>query len=311
MTSLDRFALVCVATLSAAGSGLSSQDRAPSIETAGQHHTRGVEYHLARSVDQASAAYARALTIDPPREASSEELAMVRRFAPRIYVTRTEFFPLKDAAAIVHPTERLIAYPLFWEDDIDFPDDNDPCDHELVWVRYSDDRGSIEKFWTYFHGRILDGGDVALRDAREHAMRPRVNVQWGKHGSMPAGWENLPIVANDGDIERGYLKLDVPITLRQYNEATFRKISSEGRRRLDHPIAKRLGWPERFQGTWPAFVDFSRPIDMRSLLEQRRLIAVSRWNSGVIDQHFLTYNFRPKTEWPIEVEERARVRFAR
>jgi hypothetical protein len=25
---------------------------------------------------------------------------------------------------------------------------------------------------------------------------------------------------------------------------------------------------------------------------------VSRWNSATINQHFLTYNFRPKTEWP-------------
>ena len=33
-------------------------------------------------------------------------------------------------------------------------------------------------------------------------------------------------------------------------------------------------------------------------LERTRLVKVSRWNSATIDQYFLTYNFRPKTEWP-------------
>jgi hypothetical protein len=267
--------------------------------TASQHHEEGVQYHLSRRLDEASAAYARALAIDPPREPTREELAIVRRFTPRVYTTPSEFFPLKDAAAVAHPTERLVAYHLFWEDDIDFPDDNDPCDHEVVWVGYSADGRSLEHVWTYFHGRILVGGDDALTDARAHAMRPRINVQWGKHGSMPAGWERLPIVADEGDIERKYLKLEAPITLSQYNDATFRKLSTEGRRQIDHPIAKRLGWPPRFRGTWGEFVDFSRPVGVLALLDQRKMVVVSRWNSAVINQQFLTYNFRPKTEWPI------------
>jgi len=30
------------------------------------------------------------------------------------------------------------------------------------------------------------------------------------------------------------------------------------------------------------------------------MIKVSRWNSATINQHFLPYNFRPKTEWPVD-----------
>jgi hypothetical protein len=30
------------------------------------------------------------------------------------------------------------------------------------------------------------------------------------------------------------------------------------------------------------------------------MVSVSRWNSAVINQQFLAYNFRPKTEWPID-----------
>ena len=78
-------------------------------------------------VDEASREYARALSLDPPRTPSAGELETIRRFAPRVYTTPAESFPLKDAAAVLHPSERLIAYHLFWEDDIDFPDDNDPA----------------------------------------------------------------------------------------------------------------------------------------------------------------------------------------
>jgi hypothetical protein len=269
-------------------------------ETAETHHQRGVGHHLRRSLDDASREYARALELDPPRELTADEWSMVRRFAPRIYVTPTEFFPLKDFAIILHPTERLIAYHFFWEDDIDFPEDNDPCDHELIWVRYSADRKSIEKIWTYFHGRILEGGEAALSDARQHAMRPRVNVQWGKHGSMPLGWEEMKITANPGDAERKYYPVGEPITLRRYNEGTFRKLSEEGRRLANHPLGVRLGWPQKFTGRWEDFINFSLLVDPLALLDKTKMARVARWNSATINQYFLAYNFRPKTEWPEE-----------
>lgn len=270
------------------------------LADAARHHGNGVEHHLRRSLDEASREYARALELDPPREPTADEIQVARRFAPRVYVTPTEFFPLKDFAVILHPDRPIIAYHLFWEDDIDFPEDNDPCDHELLWLQYSKDAKAIEKIWTYFHGRLLEGSDEALRDARRHRMRPRVNVQWGKHGSMPAAWESLRITATEGDIERSYLPLNEPITLKQYNEATFHKLTKEGRRLRDHPLARRLGWPDRFAGTWTDFAAFTRPIDTVELIDRTKMVRVSRWNSATIDQHFLPYNFRPKTEWPPE-----------
>lgn len=272
---------------------------ARSQDTAESHHQRGFALHERRSLDEASREYARALLLDPPRELTADEWKLARRFAPRLYVTPTEFFPLKDFAVILHPTERLIAYHFFWEDDIDFPEDNDPCDHELIWVQYSADRLSLEKVWAYFHGRILEGGEAAMSDARLHAMRPRVNVQWGKHGSLLHGWESMTITADAGDAERKYYPAGRPITLKQYNEGTFRKLSAEGRRLSDHPLGVRLGWPQKFAGTWADFVRFSRLVEPLNLLNKTKLARVSRWNSATIDQYFLPYNFRPKTEWPI------------
>jgi hypothetical protein len=289
--------LAClIVALIAVGMGLprsvANANPRQSEDNARTHHQAGVAFHLRRCLDDASREYARTLASEPARELTGEEWALVKRFAPRLYVTPTEFFPLKDFAVILHPSNRLIAYHLFWEDDIDFPEDNDPCDHELIWVEYAEDRQTLKRLWTYFHGQILDGGREAVEEARQHAMRPRINVQWGKHGSMPVSWENLK-VRRDANAEGAE-----PISLKLYNEETFGKLSSAGRRLPNHLIAVRGKWPVKFTGDWSAFTNFSKLVEPLRLLEQRRMALVSSWNSAAINQHFLSYNFRPKTEWP-------------
>jgi hypothetical protein len=37
---------------------------------------------------------------------------------------------------------------------------------------------------------------------------------------------------------------------------------------------------------------------VRSLLKERHMVLVSRWNSATLARRFLLYNFRPKLEWP-------------
>jgi hypothetical protein len=280
------------------GSRATHRETQQESDSAAVHNQRAIAHHTRRSLDDASREYARTLELDPPRELTAAQWALIRRFAPRLYTTPAEFFPLKDFTVILHPAERLIAYHFFWGDDIDFPEDNDPCDHELIWVKYAGDNETLEGVWAYFHGRILAGGETALRDARRHAMRPRVNVQWGKHGSLLAGWEQMKIIAEGGDAERKYYPLEQSITLKQYNEGTYRKLSTEGRRLPDHPLGARLGWPPKFTGRWEDFTNFSRLIDPLTMLGKTKMARVSRWNNATIDQHFLAYNFRPKTEWP-------------
>ncbi len=297
---MDRAILLIAVVAAGAIAGAQSQATLTPATTAAEAHARGVDFHNLRRVDEATREYARALALDPPRAPSANELDIIRRFTPRLHTTPVEFFALRDFAAVLHPTERVIAYHLFWEDDIDFPEDNDPCDHELVWAQFSTDGRSLERFWTYFHGRIVEAQEPALRDAREHTMRPRVNVQWGKHGSMPQGWESLPIVPDEGDIERKYLSVGSPIALLDYNRATWKKLQTEGTRLKDHPLARRLRWPDRFDGDWNQFIAFTQVVDPAPLIDRHRMVSVSRWNSAVIDQHFLTYNFRPKTEWPTD-----------
>src|SRR5262245_42935404 len=149
-------------------------------DTAEAHPHRGVEYHLRRCLDDASREYARALVLDPPRGPNAAGWRLARRCAARLYTTPSVLVPLKQCVVILHPFVCSIASHFFREDDIDFPEDNDPCDHELIWVKYSADKSSNEKILTYFHGRILKGAEAAINDARAHGMRPRVNIQWGK-----------------------------------------------------------------------------------------------------------------------------------
>jgi len=251
--------------------------------------------HLQRRLDEAADRYARLLHVAPPTAPSKQQEDVILRFSPRVFQTPTDPFPLKDVLAIHHPHEPLIAYHFFWADDIDFPDDNDPCDHELVWVRYDPSAQMITDLTTYFHGRLLRSA-AAVQDAHLHGERPRVNVQWGKHGSLPFGWEELSIQADAGDIEKSYLDLAKPMRLADYNRATYLKLRNEGRRLMDHPLART--WPKRFDGSWEQFVEFRKEIDVRQVLKQSRAMAVSAWNNAVLQQRFLPYNFRPKTEWP-------------
>src|SRR5262245_35247226 len=135
-------------------------------------------------------------------------------------------------------------------------------------------------------------------------MRPRVNIQWGKHGSLPVGWEEMTIVADPpsgADAEKKDQPPEHTITLKQYQEETYRKVSEEGRRLADHPLGQRLGWPRKFKGRLEAFMSFPRFVEPQQLLTRKKMALVSRWNSATINQHFLNYNFRPKTEWPPEI----------
>jgi hypothetical protein len=282
-----------------------TQGTEASEDAAFVHHQRGVNFHLKRFLDEASREYAAALDLDPPREPSIAQKQLARRFLPRVHVTPTEPFKLQDFAVILHPTSRVIAYHLFWEDDIDFPEDNDPCDHEVLWVEYAEDEKTILGLVTYFHGRLLRAGEEAVQDAKAHGARPRVNVQWGKHGSLPLGWEKMNVVADEGDLEKKYYPLQRSIALLDYNRGTYEKLLKEGRRLSDHPLGK--SWPKKFAGSWKDFTDFSILVDPSELLDSRQMIKVSRWNSATINQHFLRYNFRPKTEWPAKQKSTERV----
>ncbi|HEX5830877.1 MAG TPA: hypothetical protein VFY16_07860 [Gemmatimonadaceae bacterium] len=110
--------------------------------------------------------------------ASPAETSLAKALAPVLYLQADESFQLARAVAVVHPDSQVIAYHLLWRDDahgawIPF---TVPTDQEVVWVGY-DSTGAPTRLWTYWHGSILN--------AAWHGRQPAVDVQWGKHGSLP------------------------------------------------------------------------------------------------------------------------------
>jgi len=116
----------------------------------------------------------------PAEVAASDSGAMLARsLAPLLYIQRDEWFPLRRVVAVLHPTRRVIAYHLLWRDDVDgsWIPFTVPTDEEIVWVGYDTTLAPTD-IWTYWHGSVLhadwhDRGRVA------------VDIQWGKHGSLP------------------------------------------------------------------------------------------------------------------------------
>jgi hypothetical protein len=101
------------------------------------------------------------------------------QLAPTLYLQRDESFPLDRVVAVVHPSVPIVAYHLLWRDDVAgaWIPFTKPTDEEIVWVGY-DSTGAPTDLWTYWHG------DVLHADWRGKGQ-PEVDVQWGKHGSLP------------------------------------------------------------------------------------------------------------------------------
>lgn len=233
--------------------------------------------HGKRNLGDSTPLYKQLLTADPPASPTAEQRALVLKFAPRLHNVPDEFFPLKDIAAILHPEKPIIAYHLFWEDDLGFPSDNDPCDHEVVWVEYDRTTQQVVRVSTYWHGRIVTT-DAATADANAHGGRPWIGVEWGFHGSIPLQ-------------AMGKVKVVDDILRDHWNSA-----HSGAKSRIPDPLAR--GWPQNYSGDFAAFTTFSVPNDPRPLLRDRDLIYVSRWANATLNRYCLRYNFAAKTEWP-------------
>ena len=252
------------------------------LTAAAAHNRTAVEFHLQGRLKEARREYGVVLALDPPRDPSPEERLRVEQHAPLLYTTPSEPLPLMDVVAVVHPERPLIGYHLFWEDDIDFPDDDEPCDHEEVWVAFEPGAAAVSRVCCWYHSRLLDSAG-AVRAANRRGGRPAVYVQWGKHGSLLDGWGDMRAAG-----------LDLMDDMRR----TYERLRTEGRRCADFPPARH--WPVRFTGTWDDFIDFSCRVDPLDWLRRRERVIVSRWANAAINQHFLLVNFHPKWEWPPE-----------
>lgn len=235
--------------------------------------------HRQRRLNDANKLYGELLKLDPPAAPTAAQKELVLRFAPRIHTVAGEFFPLKDVVAIVHPEKPVIGYRLFWEDDLAFPSDGDPCDHEIVWIEYDPASLQVTRVSTYFHGEILSP-DAAVAEANTAGGRPWIGTEWGFHGSVPWGGQAA-----------------AEPTLRKHWER-----ARAGRQGPANPLAR--GWPEKYAGSFDDYLKFADPVDPRQLLAQRDIIWVSRWPMAALNRYSLRYNVAVKADWPWTVSEK-------
>ena len=248
----------------------------------------GYAYHLMRRLMEASIEYEKVLKLDPPRLATEAELKLVSKYAPRLFTNPKEFFKLKDLVAIINPKQPIIAYNLFWEDDIDYPGDNDPSDHEIVWIEFNQKNGKVTGVYTYFHKAILST-EEAVKDANLHNQRARINVQWGEHGSLPLRWEKLH---PEAIFEKIGKRIKIKNMAQRYQEL------SKSIKNPFHPLAR--DWPKKFTGSYKDFINFSKNIELRRILKKKKMVITSKWPNAVINRYFLSYNYFPKKQWPKE-----------
>jgi hypothetical protein len=123
----------------------------------------------------------RPVTVPGALAPADSSAVLAQALAPLLYIQRDEWFPLQRVVAVLHPTRRLIAYHLLWQDDVNgsWIPFTVPTDEEVVWVGYDSTHAPTD-LWTYWHGTLLHA------DWRERGQ-VAVDVQWGKHGSLPHG----------------------------------------------------------------------------------------------------------------------------
>jgi hypothetical protein len=123
----------------------------------------------------------RPLAVPEILDDSSADAIMARSLAPVLYLTPDQWFPLERVVAVVHPKRPVIAYHLLWKDDVNgsWIPFTVPTDEEVVWVGYDSTRAPTD-VWTYWHGKVL------YTDWRGRGQ-VAIDVQWGKHGSLPRG----------------------------------------------------------------------------------------------------------------------------
>lgn len=258
---------------------------APRKSDASHIYAQAMELHKKRHLDEASELYRTVLKLEKPRDPSEKEMRQAQRFLPRIFTTRLEPFGLRDLAVLFHPdkSKRLIGYHLIWEDDIDYLDDNDPADHEVIWIKHGKDE-QVEEAWSFAHGSILSTSK-AVADANANDGRVKVCVQWGKHASLLEGWEEKIGVDQPLPGEPGFESLQ------------FGRLSKGRNETVGHYGDR---WPKRFEGNLSEFVDFAAEIDMEEIFARHRMVAVSEYPNAVISEWFLPYNIYPKLAWPYE-----------
>lgn len=168
-------------------------------------------------------------------------------FAPILYLHPDEPSEIMTVIPVFHPTKPIVAYHIFFDDDAFLAGRGKDIDHEVVWVEYDPINLKVEDVLTLWHRTVLRT-DACVLDARRPEQRPRISVQWGQHGMLPLGWENLTSA-------RPRLELRMHYNLARY----INRI----------PLASPKRPVIAFAGSYEEYLTFTEAVDTSIYIEER------------------------------------------
>jgi hypothetical protein len=194
------------------------------------------------------------------------------RFAPRLYFQEQEPFEIKTLISVFHPSQPVIAYHIFFEDDAVYSSRGKSMDHELVWIQYDPVTLKVMDVFTFWHRTVLRTDDCVM-EAKRNGQRPRIDVQWGQHGMLPGGWNNLQTV-------RPRLELVLHYSL----VAAMKYVS-----------AKESG-DILFGGSYEAYVSFTKYVDTTPYISEDNIIVMEHPADEIGLR--IEGSYAEKKEWP-------------
>jgi len=195
-------------------------------------------------------------------------------FAPRLYLNQSEPCKIIAVIPIFHPSRPLVAYHVFFDDDIILAGRGKFADHEIIWAEYDRVTMKIVDVLTLWHRTVIRT-DACVMDARASGQHPKISVQWGQHGMLPLGWESLRVARPNLEI------------MMHYELARFVN-------RIPKASPKRP--PVSFRGSYSDYIKFTEAVDAADYMKPGEAAAMER--SAEYLRALVGKTFSIKKEWP-------------
>jgi hypothetical protein len=196
------------------------------------------------------------------------------RFAPVLFLHPDEPYQVATVFVVFHPTKPLIAYHIFFEDDVFMAGRGKSLDHEVAWVEFDPVTLKVTDVFTLWHRTVLRT-ESCLMDAKASGQRSKIEVEWGQHGLLPFGWKSLVTA-------RPRLELAMHYEVVRYIN------------RL--PKASSMKPAVSFKGSFNDYLVFTEKVDAADYIHERDIVKAEQ--SLEFLRSRLGTTFVPKKEWP-------------
>ncbi len=196
------------------------------------------------------------------------------RFAPILLLNPDEPFRIVAVFGVHHPWKPLIAYHIFFEDDVFMAGRGKSLDHEIAWVEYDPVTLKTADVFTLWHRTVLRTESCPM-DAKASGQRPIIEIEWGQHGPLPSGWRSIGAARPRLELAMHY---EVVRYINRLPKASSRKPAFS------------------FRGSYADYLTFTKKVDTAGYLSGRNVAKAE--HSQKILGSYLEATFLPKKEWP-------------